>query len=204
MQDKDFIRIKYSGKVKESGQALDSGDNVPVIVGAGYVIKGIDEALKEMSIGEKRTIEIQPEKAFGPRDPKLIKLISISEFRRHGTKPAPGMFFTADNLRGRVLSVSSGRVTVDFNHPLAGKILIYDLEIKEKIEKPEEKIKAIIEFYTKMPQDKFKISISEKEVEIIIPPMLNPILKKKISSDIIKFMDKEKVKLSEIYEKIKE
>jgi FKBP-type peptidyl-prolyl cis-trans isomerase 2 len=201
MQDKDFIRLKYSGKIKESGQPLDSRDGAPIIIGAGYVLPGIDEALKEMKVGEKKTVEIPPEKGFGPRNVKLIKLVSVTEFRKHGQKPVPGMTINADNKMGRVMSVTSGRVKVDFNHPLAGKVLVYELEIKEKIEKPEDKITLIAEFYGRIEKDKIKVVIKDKEVEIDIPPMVNSLFKKKIADDIIKFLDMNKVKFLEVYEK---
>lgn len=203
MQANDFIRIKYSGKIKESGLNLDSSEDAPIVVGAGWVINGVDETLKEMEVGEKRTVEIPPEKGFGQRNPNLIKLIPISEFRRHDQKPFPGMIVEADRLRGRVLSVSGGRVNVDFNHPLSGKVLVYDLEIKERIENIEDKIKAIAEFYIRR-KEKMEVEIKEKEVEIVIPPLINSLFKKKIADDIIKILGFEKVRFSEIFEKPKE
>ena len=212
MKINDFIRVAYSARIKETSQMFDKSENIPTIIGAGLVIKGLEEALKEMNVGEKKSVEIPPEKGFGNRDPKLIKLITISEFRKHEINPQPGMLVEVDNLgertltlptnKGRVLSVSSGRVSVDFNHPLAGKTLIYDVEIKERIEKPEDKIKTLIEIYTRI--NKISVIINNKEVEIIVPPLINPIYKKKIADDVIKFLDLEKVKFSEIFEKPKE
>lgn len=204
MQNNDFIQIAYIGKIKESGEVFDKTDDIVVIVGAGYVIKGLDEAFLGMNIGDKKTIEVEPEKAFGKRDLKLLKLVPESEFRKHNTKPVPGMFIDTDKMRGRVLSVSSGRVKVDFNHPLAGKVLAYDLEIKGKIEDIDEKISGIVCFYTNLQKDKIKVSIKEKEVELIIPPVVHPAFKKKISDDIIKFLEIEKVKFSEVFEKKEE
>ncbi len=205
MQINDFIRVVYSAKIKETGQEFDKTDDksIPVIIKPGFLIKGLEEALLEMNVNEKKTIEIPPEKAFGNRDPKLIRLIPISEFRKHDTKPKPGMFIQADNMRGRVLSVSGGRVRVDFNNPLAGKTLIYDIEIKEKIEKVEDKIKALFEIY-RLDKDKVNVIIKEKEVEIEIPPLLNSLFKKKIADDIIKILNFEKVKFVEVFEKPKE
>ena len=191
MQTNDFIKIVYSAKIKETGQEFDkTGDkSIPVIVKPGFIIKGLEEALLEMNVNEKKRIEIPPEKAFGTRDPKLVRLVPISEFRKHNTKPQPGMFIQADNMRGRVLSASGGRVKVDFNNPLAGKTLIYDIDIKEKIESVE---------------DKIKINIKEKEVEVEIPPLVNSLFKKRIADDIIKILNFEKVKFVEVFEKPKE
>lgn len=202
MQTNDFIIVTFSAKIKETNQEFDKAENTSVIVGIGYTIKGLDEALKEMNIGEKKTIEIPPEKGFGERKVNLIKLITISEFRRHGTKPKPGMIVDADNMRGRVLSASGGRVRVDFNHPLAGKTLVYELEIKQKIEKPEEKIKAIVEIFTKVK--KASVTISEKKANINVPPVISPVFKKKIADDVMKFLNMEKVNFIETFEKPKE
>jgi FKBP-type peptidyl-prolyl cis-trans isomerase 2 len=202
MQDNDFIRVDYSGKIKESNKTLGEAKNAPLIVGAGYVIKGVDEALKQMNIGEKKTIEVAPEKGFGKRDLKLIKLIPESEFRKRDKKPQIGMIVDIKNIRGRVISVSGGRVRIDFNHPLAGKILVYNIEIKERIEKPEEKIKAIIEAYSGI--SKIEVIIKEKEVEIKVPPFVNSLIKKKTADDVMKFLDIEKVKFVEVFEKPKE
>ena len=206
MKANDFIRVVYSAKIKETGQEFDkTGDkSIPVIVKPDFVIKGLEEALLEMNINERKTIEIPPEKAFGTRDPKLVRLVPISEFRKHNTKPQPGMFIQADNMRGRVLSASGGRVRVDFNNPLAGKTLIYDIEIKEKIESVEDKIKILFEIYRAADKNKINVNVKEKEVEVEIPPLVNSLFKKKIADDIIKILNFEKVKYVEVFEKPKE
>ncbi len=200
MQKNDFVRIEYSGRIKETGQEFDKG-NVPIAVGAGFVIKGIDEALINMNVNEKKTIEIPPEKAFGVRDQKFIKLVPLSEFKKNDTMPYPGMIISADGIQGRVLSVNSGRVRVDFNHPLAGKTLIYDIEVKEKIEDVQEKAKALVEFFARVPKEKIDVKVSEKELEITVPPMVSPLMKKKIADFARSILGFERTKFSELYEK---
>ena len=207
MQINDFVRVSYSAKIKETGQEFDKtpDKSVPIVIKPGFLLKGLEEALLEMNANEKKTIEIPPEKAFGNRDPKLLSLIPISEFRKHDTKPEPGMFFQADNMRGRVLSVSGGRVQVDFNNPLAGKTLVYDLEVKEIIENVEEKVRALFEIFGITDHEKIKTKvISEKEIEIEIPPLINSLYKKKIADDIMKTLKFDKVKFAEVFEKPKE
>jgi len=203
MQENDFVIVNYSAKVKETNKQIDKAENAPMIIKPGYLLKGLEEPLKQMNVGEKKTIEIVPENAFGQRNFNMIKLVSIAEFRRHGTKPVPGMFIEADRMRGRVLSVSGGRVRVDFNHPLAGKTIIYDLEIKQKIENNEEKIKSLFRMYTKTESSKLKIVFNEKTVDIEVPPLVNLIVKKKISDDVINLLGFEKVRFIETYEKPK-
>jgi FKBP-type peptidyl-prolyl cis-trans isomerase SlyD len=201
MRTGDFIKLAYTARIKETGQEFDRADAAPVIVGAGYVIPGVDEALAKMAVGEKKTVEVTPDKAFGHRDPKLIKTVPLTEFRRHRTEPKPGMWITADSKRGKVISVASGRVLIDFNHPLAGRSLLYDLEIREKIEDAAEKLLAIAQFYTKLAADKIKAKILNKEAELQLPPAVHSIWKKKIADDAIQHLGLERVKFIEVFAK---
>ncbi|MFH1473353.1 MAG: FKBP-type peptidyl-prolyl cis-trans isomerase [Candidatus Aenigmatarchaeota archaeon] len=204
MQENDFIIVNYTGKVKETNKEFDKADNAPMIIKTGFVLKGLEQPLRLMKLGEKKTIEVNSENAFGKRDFKLIKLVPLGEFRKHGTKPVPGMFVEADNRRGKVVSVSGGRVRVDFNHPLAGKTLLYNIEIKKKIETPEDKIKTLVQIYTKVDKAKLNVIIKEKQVDIDVPPMINSLFKKRISDDIMKIMGMEKVRFIETFEKPKQ
>jgi FKBP-type peptidyl-prolyl cis-trans isomerase 2 len=204
MRENDFIIVNYTGKVKETNKEFDKAENAPMIVRTGFILKGLEQPLKQMNVGEKKQIEVVSENAFGKRDFGMIKLIPIAEFRKHGTKPVPGMFVEADNMKGKVISVSGGRVRVDFNHPLAGKTLIYNIEIKKRIETPEEKIKTLINLYTKVDKSKLNVSIKEKQVDIDVPPMMNSLFKKKISDDIMRILGMEKVRFIETFEKAKE
>lgn len=182
MKEGEFIKIDYVGKIKESGKIFDltkediAKENgiynpeftykpVPVIIGSHFIIKGIEDELKKMKVGEKRKIIVNPENGFGNRSEKLIKLIPLAEFKKQKIDPFPGMPITISNLRGRVLSISGGRVKVDFNHPLAGKELEYELEIKEEITKKEDKVKAILELFIKTKKD-IKVEIKENILEI--------------------------------------
>ncbi|ALM74637.1 FKBP-type peptidyl-prolyl cis-trans isomerase [Thermococcus barophilus] len=185
----DVVRLHYIGKVKETGEIFDTTYEevakeagiysekgiygpVPIAIGAGHVLKGLDEQLEGLEVGKKYTIEVPPEKAFGKRDAKLIKTFTLGQFRRQGIMPFPGLEVEIETesgkkLKGRVLSVSSGRVRVDFNHPLAGKTIVYEVEIVEKIEDPIEKVKALIELRLPMVDlSKVKIEVGEKDVKI--------------------------------------
>ena len=213
MQKNDFIRIRYIAKIKENNLEFDKNEDMPLVVGAGWVLKGLDDGILDMNVSDKKTIELTPENAIGKRNDKLVKLISVSEFKKHGQKPVPGMVFQADRMYGKVLSVSGGRVKVDFNHPLAGKTLVFNVEVLKKIEKDDEKIRAIIEWFMKPQTDAdrklledIKITINGKEVELDLPPLvtLNSVYKRKISDDVINFLGMERLKFLEVYEKQKE
>ena len=146
IKEGDFIRLDYTGKVKETGDIFDSTSEevaeeaglktenktfgpIPIAVGVGHVLKGLDAGLVGMEAGEKKTIEVKPEDAFGPRDPKMIQLIPMGEFRRQNIKPQVGMNITLEGHTGKIRNISGGRVTVDFNHELAGKTLIFEVSV---------------------------------------------------------------------------
>ncbi|WP_258084488.1 FKBP-type peptidyl-prolyl cis-trans isomerase [Thermococcus thermotolerans] len=198
VQKGDVIRLHYTGKVKEIGEIFDTTFEdvakeagiysekgiygpVPIAVGAGHVLKGLDEQLEGLEVGERYEIIIPPEKGFGKRDPKLIKTFTLGQFRRQGIYPFPGMPVEIETesgrkLKGKVLTVSGGRVRVDFNHPYAGKHLVYEVEIVEKIEDPIEKVKALIELRMPMVDtEKVIIEVGEKDVTVDFGQLLNEI-----------------------------
>lgn len=164
IKEGDFIRIKYVGRIKDTNEIFDLNDEdvakkegiyeenrvyrpTPIIVGAKHVIEGLDESLVGMEVNEEKKIEIEPEKGFGRRREDLVKIMPLSFFRKQKLRPYPGMKLTIDGKIARVQTVSGGRVRVDFNPEMAGKSLIYEVKITEKIEDPEEKIKAVLELH---------------------------------------------------------
>ena len=160
IKKKDFVEIDFTGRIKESGQIFDTtkenSENkeakpVKVCVGDGMLVKGFDEALEGKEEGKSYSIEIKPENAFGPRKPELVKIIPLSVFLEKEINPYPGLMLNMDGILARISSVSGGRVTTDFNSPLAGKIIVYDFKIKRTVERAEEKLKALAEFYLGEP-----------------------------------------------------
>src|SRR3989344_3461307 len=83
----------------------------------------------------------------GKKYPKLLQLISMSQFRKQKINPYPGLPVNIDNLMGVVRTISPGRVIVDFNHPLAGKHILYKIKILMKVEDLKEKADSIISRY---------------------------------------------------------
>jgi FKBP-type peptidyl-prolyl cis-trans isomerase SlyD len=157
----DFVEIDYIGRIKGTGKIFDTTlkdvakkegllrEGVTykpsyACVGAGHVLKGIDEALEGKNIGDEFEIDIEPEKAFGKRNPGHIQITSSAAFKNQEVKPVPGMQFSVDGAIAIVKSVSGGRVILDFNHPLAGRSLKYWVKINKKVEGVENKTKALI------------------------------------------------------------
>jgi FKBP-type peptidyl-prolyl cis-trans isomerase SlyD len=220
MQKGDFVYISYVGRIKESGEIFDVtseeiakkegvynpqikyGD-IPVIVGAGFIIQGLDEALERMNVGEKKVVEIEPNKAFGERREDLIKLIPEVEFKKRNIDVKVGDFVSVNGVTGRVLSINSGRVKVDFNHPLAGKTLIYEVEIKKQITDIKEKIYAILKYFLNLDENTANVKIEGSTVEIEVRNLqIAPKAKESVIRTIFEWIKEiNKVKFSETYEK---
>ncbi len=128
MKEGDFVLVDFVGRIKETGEIFDltieevARENgihepdfvykpVPVIVGSHMIIKGVEDALMSMNVGEKRTITVKPEEGFGNRSEKLVRLIPISEFKKRDIDPYPGMPVTINDLQQThtLLSLLDGR-----------------------------------------------------------------------------------------------
>ena len=134
----DHVRVHYTGRL-EDGQVFDSsqgGDPLEFTVGAGEVIPGFDEAVRGMNVGDKRTVEIESEDAYGPRRDGLVTEVS-REMAQFPEEPQVGMNFLLPLQDGSqievvVTEVTDTHVTIDGNHPLAGQKLIFDVELVGK------------------------------------------------------------------------
>lgn len=185
MNKGDIIVINYTGKDLGSGKVFDTTDEetakkediyeeriryrpLPVIIGNKELLPALEEKVQELREGEEKVIELPPEKAFGERKSELIRVVPLVEFQKRNMSPFPGMPVEMNELRGKVQSVSGGRVRVDFNHELAGKKIEYKVKVEKILSGKEEKVKALVEKYFPKMEDK-KIEFRGEEVEVIIP-----------------------------------
>lgn len=133
----DKIRVHYTGKLKD-GKEFDSSLNREPLefeVGAGNVIAGFENAVMDLKPGEKKTVTIPPDKAYGDRDEKLFVEMpkkSVPE----GVNPEVGMRLQLVNAQGQavpvvVTEILEDTVRLDANHPLAGETLVFDIEVVE-------------------------------------------------------------------------
>lgn len=133
----DVVRVHYTGKLT-SGDQFDSSvgrEPLEFTVGAGQMIKGFDDALPGMSVGDKKTINIQPGNAYGERSEEAIIPFPIENVPAD-MKLESGMMLTLSNQQGQpvpvvVLEVTEEVVMLDANHFLAGKELVFDIELVE-------------------------------------------------------------------------
>jgi len=187
LQKGDFILLDYIAKVKETGEVFDTTieevakkgrlykegeiyEPKLVVIGEGWVLKALDEGLTNMEVGKTETVEIPPEKAFGARDPEKVRRVPLRHLTAKGITPTLGMRLEYDGKMAVVRAIGAGRVLLDFNPPLAGKTLVYEVTVKKKLETPEEKIAALI--HRRIPTveaEKFKFTIKAKNVTIEMP-----------------------------------
>jgi len=218
MKPGDFVEVDYTGRIKDSGEIFDltkediaKKENVyrpdvlygPVvlIVGADFIIRGLDEALRGMDVGDKKNVEIPPEKAFGEKKDELVKLIPAARFKEQNLDPVPGAIVNIGVTKGVIQSISGGRVKVDFNHPLAGKTLEYEIEIKSKVTDQKERIKAIVKYFTGIDEVDVVVKAEETEIEIKKKVDVARPVKSMMANAITKWCGLDKVKFIEVFEK---
>lgn len=185
-----FLLIEYDAW-DDSGKMFDStrgeiakmvrGFEGPILVvlGVDSIIPGLKKILEEMKEGEEKEFKLNPSEAFGHKDAKLVKVFSIKQFEDNNLKPQVGDIIEVENegqkLRGIVKNIGSGRVTVDFNHPLAGKVVYYKVKILKEIKEEGEKVKTLAERslrgkgfkINKVEDDKVFIGVDERVVEAV-------------------------------------
>lgn len=131
----DKVKVHYHGKLT-TGETFDTSegrDPLEFTVGAGQVIKGFDDALVNMSVGEKKTVQIPVGEAYGDRRDDMVVQYPRNEFP-DDMQPEVGMQLNmSDNMGNNfpvvITEVQDEVVVLDANHPLAGQDLIFDLEV---------------------------------------------------------------------------
>ncbi len=131
----DSVKVHYTGKL-EDGTLFDSSegrDPLEFVVGSKMVITGFDKGVMGMTTGEKKTITIPPDEAYGLIREDLIANVELCQFPGQMI-PEVGQALQIEQADGIsfsvvVVHVDDERVVLDANHPLAGKTLIFDLEL---------------------------------------------------------------------------
>lgn len=187
IQKGDFILVDYVGTVKETGDVFDTTKEEVarneklykegeiyepklVVVGEAWVLKALDEDLLNLKVKKTGSVEIPPQKAFGPRDPEKVRLVPLRRLTSRGVTPKIGMRIEYDKKLATVRTVGSGRVQLDFNPPLAGKTLVYEVAINKKLETKPEKIAALI--HRRIPTvdvEKFDFKVRKASIVIHVP-----------------------------------
>ncbi|MGC8543036.1 MAG: peptidylprolyl isomerase [Vulcanisaeta sp.] len=162
--DNKVVETTIEDKAREAGIYRPDEVYEPrlIILGETKLFEPLEQAIINSSEGQEVTVEVPPDKAFGQRDPAKVRIISIREFYRYGKLPKVGDLVEVNNQQARVVSITGGRVTLDFNHPLAGKTLIVTAKVVKKLETTEEKIKYLIKQYIpRLELDKVSVELSQ-------------------------------------------
>jgi FKBP-type peptidyl-prolyl cis-trans isomerase 2 len=131
------IKVEYTGTL-EDGSTFDTSvgkEPLEFEVGSGQLIKGFDDAVMGMEKGQEKEITLTPENAYGAVNPELSKKVPRSQLPE-GPEPQAGMMLavslpTGQQIPAKIIAVDDTEVTIDLNHPLAGKTLKFKIKIVE-------------------------------------------------------------------------
>lgn len=205
-----LIFANYTAWVKDTGEGIESTSEGEakrlkiyedsrkyeprlVAVGEGWLISGLDAEVAKLSVGEKKEIELPPEKAFGARDPTQVRMIPLRKFGEREHELTVGDSIEVDNRVGIVRFIGSGRAQVDFNHRLAGKSIVYSFEALKTVETDEDKARALVDRRLAGDGSKASIELAGGAMNVTIPEDLFlveglQIIKRGISNDVFKFV----------------
>ncbi len=143
----DTVKVNYTGSF-ENGEVFDSSieekakgsenynpqrkyEPMPVKVGTGQLIKGFEKALLGMKIGEEKEVTISPEEAYGNVDPNRVQTVPMNAFEEAKISPEVGLMLNTEGGIGKITKVNSDDVEIDFNSPMAGKTLVFNIKVEE-------------------------------------------------------------------------
>jgi len=132
----DKVKIEYTGTL-EDGSVFDStekhGKPLEFELGSGMVIPGFDNAVEGMEVGEEKDIKLEPKDAYGDPNPQLVREEPKERFPTDQELKEGMMLLVAlpngQQMPVKIAKVTEKTVTVDFNHPLAGKVLNFKLKL---------------------------------------------------------------------------
>lgn len=134
VKEGDKVLVEYEGRL-ENGEVFDSssmhGKPIEFIIGEGKLIKGFEDAIIGMEIGEEKEVKLSPEQAYGPRNPNSIYMVPRSKFPEGIMEgmtvgiPMPD----GTKIPAMIAEVGESEVKLDLNHPLAGKTLIFKIKL---------------------------------------------------------------------------
>ena len=218
-----LILLEYTAKIKDSGEIFETTSeeeakkhslhdpNVKympklVSVGESWVLKGLDDALPDVKEGEKKTIEVSPDKGFGTREKGKIRMIPLRKLGEDAEKVSVGDTVEVDNKKGIIRYIGSGRVQIDYNHRFAGKTILYDINVKKSLDSDDDKILEILKSRIPVENEKINYKKNGNVVDITIPEEIFradglAIIKHFTQTDLFKFVPSlSKVNFVETYD----
>ncbi len=126
----DTVTFSYEGKI-EDGSTFHTLDEEPLAVeiGSGSLVKGLEEELIGMQVGEEKEFKVSPEKGYGVENPEMVQTVEAKVFEGTDITPEPGMILKTPHGNCHVVQVQDDKVEISYNHPLAGKTLDYKVKV---------------------------------------------------------------------------
>ena len=226
VSEKDWIKIDYTGRLKENSKIFDTtledvarSEQIfdekrgysPLLCRAGdekFLIPGLARQLVGLELNSMKTLEIPVEDAYGVRDTSKIEMIPTKKLRKANLDARVGNRVQISGKTGTIIWVGGGRTRIDFNHPLAGKDLIFDVTVTEQLTEDDDIRKEIISRrFPGVNFDDIKIEVEEKPktITISLPNYLIfmeglAISKYTLGTDLHEFLDFELVKFQDIFD----
>ncbi len=209
-QNGDFVEIEYTGMIKEGSVVFDTTSeevakekgihnprvrygSISVCLGEGHILSGLDRQLIGKDVGEYK-FEIPAESAFGKKSAKLLRLIPQKVFTQQKIQPFTGLEVNIDGMNGIVRSVGGGRTIVDFNHPLAGKDLVYKVNLIRQVTDLTEKVKGVLRLELNLSGADVKVEDGKATVMQELPAELSGMMQERITKLIPEIKQLEFVK----------
>lgn len=200
--DGEVFDLTNKEKAEEEGLDVEDLDLSPmkVLLGEDFIIPGLEDALMGMEVGDEKELEVSAEEAYGERDSDKIETFPESAFEEQGVQVRPGEKIMVGGQRGKVVSKGSGRVRVDFNHPLAGKDLNYWVKIVRKVDDDEEIAQGILDHRLGHGELEFEddtVTVIHEHEDDGHSHSLSDEFKERLSEEIIEHTDFKEVEFEE-------
>ncbi len=136
IKDNLVVTLDYTLIVEdEILESTEDGEKIKFIQGMGQIIPGLENALYDMKVGEKKTVVIEPEDAYGDYDPESLEIAQKEEFSEEIPLDVGTFLDLSDDednvLSAQIVEADEETITLDFNHPLAGKTLTFEITVAD-------------------------------------------------------------------------
>ncbi|MHA2345978.1 MAG: FKBP-type peptidyl-prolyl cis-trans isomerase [Candidatus Hodarchaeales archaeon] len=226
ISENDWIKIEYTGRLKENSKIFDTTledvarkeqifdekrGYTPLLCRAGdekFLIPGLAKQLVGLELDTTHTIEVPVKDAYGERDTSKIEMVPTKRLRKANLDPRVGNRVQLAGKSGTIIWAGGGRTRIDYNHPLAGKDLVFEITIKEHISDEDQILKEIIS--RRLPGVNLEEASIEtledpKTIIISLPNYLMfmeglAIAKYTLGTDLNEFLGYEVVKIQDVFD----
>ena len=148
----------------------ETKEPIAVVIGSPGLHPAVANALMEMREGETRVIAINASDRVGPRDPMNIVTVPLKPLQDMGLNPQVGQTVTLGMRAGRIIRVTEDSVTVDFNHPLAGRTIYSKVTLIKRLKKDAEGVRAVIKGAFGQYADVVVVKVRKGLIDIYMTP----------------------------------